>query len=393
LFRYWNIIEYFFPYRYLIKEDWNKILLQFIPRFVNASNKREYLLACLELIGHIHDTHANVWEPGREMDSLKGINITPFRATFIEGKLVVTGYFTEWPAVKQKLKIGDVIEKIDNVPVDSLVRKFLPLTPASNYETQLRDLTSSSGFLLRNNKETAELSVMYRGGLQQITFPRIPLYKANTIIDRTDNQGAPAYKLLGTNIGYINPGKLKEEDLNSIKELFKDARGIIIDLRCYPSTFMPFTYGSWLKASSSPFACFTKSSLQMPGRFIYGNIMSNGGSGSYLYPEFYPTYKGKLIIIVNSTTQSQAEYTAMALSSVPKALIIGSMTAGADGDVSEVSLPGAVKTTFSGVGVYYPDLTETQRVGVKIDVPVHATIKGIREGRDEYLETAISFIK
>jgi C-terminal processing protease CtpA/Prc len=42
--------------------------------------------------------------------------------------------------------------------------------------------------------------------------------------------------------------------------------------------------------------------------------------------------------------------------------------------------------------VYYPDGTETQRVGIIPDIYVTPTIKGIKEGRDELLEKAIEII-
>lgn len=48
---------------------------------------------------------------------------------------------------------------------------------------------------------------------------------------------------------------------------------------------------------------------------------------------------------------------------------------------------------FSGIGVYYPDGGETQRIGIVPDIKVKPTIKGIREGRDELLEKAIEIIK
>jgi C-terminal processing protease CtpA/Prc len=49
-------------------------------------------------------------------------------------------------------------------------------------------------------------------------------------------------------------------------------------------------------------------------------------------------------------------------------------------------------TMISGIGVYYPDGTETQRVGIVPDVECKPTIQGIREGRDEVLEKAIEII-
>jgi hypothetical protein len=47
---------------------------------------------------------------------------------------------------------------------------------------------------------------------------------------------------------------------------------------------------------------------------------------------------------------------------------------------------------FSGIGVYYPDGTETQRIGVKIQKEVKPTIKGIEAGKDEVLEYAKNLI-
>jgi hypothetical protein len=83
----------------------------------------------------------------------------------------------------------------------------------------------------------------------------------------------------------------------------------------------------------------------------------------------------------------------MALGSVPGAKIVGSRTAGADGDISYISFPGSVKSGFSGIGVYYPNFVQTQKTGVLIDVPISPTLKAIKIGRDEYLEAALKLIK
>jgi C-terminal processing protease CtpA/Prc len=104
-------------------------------------------------------------------------------------------------------------------------------------------------------------------------------------------------------------------------------------------------------------------------------------------------YKGKIIILVNEETQSQAEYTTMALRQTPGAIVLGSITAGADGNVSPIELPGGVRTMISGIGVNYPDGRETQRVGVGVDVAMKPTRAGYRDGRDELLERAIELIQ
>ncbi len=79
----------------------------------------------------------------------------------------------------------------------------------------------------------------------------------------------------------------------------------------------------------------------------------------------------------------------MAFRAAPGAIVIGSTTAGADGNVSTVPLPGGFSSLISGLGVYYPDNRPTQRVGIIPDIKVKPTIAGMQAGRDELIEEAI----
>ncbi len=381
LYRYWNMVQYFFPDKHLIGEDWNKVLAEFVPLFWNAADTLQYQRACLKLISRIHDTHANIWGGGNQLENLKGRLILPVEATFIDNKLVVTDYYSNSPLVQETIKKGDVIERIDNVPVDELVHKYLEVTPASNYETQLRDQPATYGFLLRSNKADATLTI--RRGNDKIEVPAQRIELENV---KRKNTGDKGYTILPGNIGYLYPANLTDDDIGDIKSLFRHTKGVIIDMRCYPSTFMPFTYGRWLKGRPSRFVKFTAPDMSYPGCFRYEKGARNGGLN-------LRHFKGKTVIIVNATTQSQAEYTTMALSTVPGATVIGSTTAGADGDVSAIMLPGGIRTMFSGLGILYPDGTETQRKGVKIDKVVKPTLQGIKDGKDELMDEAEKIIK
>ena len=87
---------------------------------------------------------------------------------------------------------------------------------------------------------------------------------------------------------------------------------------------------------------------------------------------------------------SAAEFFCMILEQIPNVIKIGSTTAAGDGTISSIYLPGFITTIASFLGVYYPDFTPTQRVGIIPDYYVYPTIKGIREGRDEVLEFALN---
>ena len=105
-----------------------------------------------------------------------------------------------------------------------------------------------------------------------------------------------------------------------------------------------------------------------------------------------PRYPGKVAILVDEVTQSRSEYTTMAFRSAPGAVVVGSTTAGADGNYSEVLLPGGLHTGISGLGVFTPERGQTQRVGVAVDLEVRPTVEGIAAGRDEVLEAALRAI-
>ena len=55
-----------------------------------------------------------------------------------------------------------------------------------------------------------------------------------------------------------------------------------------------------------------------------------------------------------------AEYFVQAMQNNHRVQVIGSKTAGANGNVSEFLLPGGIKSRFSGLGWYYADGTPSE---------------------------------
>ena len=72
--------------------------------------------------------------------------------------------------------------------------------------------------------------------------------------------------------------------------------------------------------------------------------------------------------------------------------IIGSQTAGADGDVKRVTLPGAYRFSFTGNGIFYPDGRGTQRVGILPDIYFRPLPKDLVNETDAQLERAFKYI-
>jgi C-terminal processing protease CtpA/Prc len=114
---------------------------------------------------------------------------------------------------------------------------------------------------------------------------------------------------------------------------------------------------------STPFVKFTRGSIENPGLFTFSEPLNIG-----MENEDY--YKGKVVILINEVSQSSAEYHTMAYRVHPNATVIGSTTAAADGNVSRFLLPGGINTMITGIGVYYPDGRETQRIGIVPDIEI-----------------------
>jgi bifunctional DNA-binding transcriptional regulator/antitoxin component of YhaV-PrlF toxin-antitoxin module len=380
LYRYWNMIAYYFPYKNLIGEDWNAVLGEYVPRFINSSNELEYKLNSLSLIARIHDTHANIWGMDNTLNEFRGQKCSPLEITFVENKAIVTDYFDKTKGEKTGLKIGDAIEIIDNKTIDEIVKEKLKLTPASNYPTQLRDIARN---LLRTNKNS--LNITYWDGKQKVST-QIETFNPTDINAYAKYQKSDTcFKVINSDIAYIYPGSIKNEHLPKIMDEVFKTKGLIIDFRCYPSDFVVFSLSEYLLPESRSFVKFSSGSIESPGLFTMTNEIKVGKSN----PDYY---KGTVVIIINETTQSSAEYHTMAFRTAPKAKVIGSTTAGADGNVSRIVLPGGMSTMISGIGVYYPDGTETQRIGIVPDIEAKPTIQGVKDKKDELLEMAIKII-
>lgn len=380
LFRYWNMINYFFPYKHLMDKDWNSTLAEYLPVFINAQNELEFEKAMVQITGDIQDTHANLWGGNDKTEEWKGNYQAPLHLKFIEGKLVVDDYYN--PELKEEtgLEIGDVITRIDGKKTEDIVKDISRYYPASNEAARLRDLSAD---MLRSQENELEVEYLQN---ETLKTKKVKLYPRDQldIYKWYKKDNGKSYRLLDNNIGYVTLKSIKEEDIAKIKEDFENTKGIIIDIRNYPSTFVPFKLGTYFVSNHTPFVKFTNCNVNNPGEFTFTPALV------IAKPE--KTYKGKLIVLVNEMSQSQAEYTAMAFRAGANTTIIGSTTAGADGNVSTIMLPGGLRTMISGIGIYYPDGKETQRVGIVPDIIMEPTIEGIKKGKDELLEKAVEII-
>lgn len=384
LFRYWNIIEYFFPYKHLLKETWTQVLRDFIPQFAAGRSDLRYRLACLRLINRIHDTHASIYNDAVLRNHF-GNYVPALDFKMIDGKVIVTDYLSDSLAGSQTLMRGDEILMVKGKKIAELRKTAEPYLCASNESVANRNFLDR--FLFRSNDSSLNITYKRKDKTQTTKLQLYP--QVNVPVQNGDTWRMPMYKFLSPDIGYINLGKIVADSLPAIFKHFENTKGIVIDIRNYPKEFMPFALGEYIKPSASAFVKFTAGDINNPGLFIFETTIENGADKD----SKVKNYEGAIVVLINEQSQSQSEYTAMALRTAPRAIVIGSQTAGADGNISFVPFPGGFSSPFSGIGVFYPGGKDTQGIGIVPNIIVLPTQQGVTAGRDEVLEKAIEYIK
>ncbi|MTI29882.1 T9SS type A sorting domain-containing protein, partial [Xanthovirga aplysinae] len=373
LFRYWNIINYFFPYKDIMDNDWDEVLMEFIPKIVEASDDTSYHLNFKEFTTHIDDSHSffnssTFWE-------WNGQAYPPFQLRFIENETVVTQVLEG----KSSVKVGDVVKEIDGYDIYDLRDNLRRYAEGSNDVIIERSINSLISY---GNFGSSIITVDDGTQIKTKGFERnYSNYSDLREADRTKWRvinGKNSCK-----VGVINMGLLENSDLQQMFIDLWDTDAIIFDIRNYPNGTL-WNIVNYLFPDPIPIANFTTPDYSYPGRLFWHKEYIGSGTS-------FP-YAGKVLILFDERTQSQAEYTVMGLEQFPDAIKVGSTTSGADGNIMKIYLPGKIIAYATFLGVFYPDYTPTQRVGIIPDVEVHPTILGIRDGEDEVLNTALKII-
>lgn len=380
LFRYWNMVQYFFPYREMTDQPWNEVLEASVPAFIAARDAVEYHLAVAELTARINDAHGVL--SSTVLTNYWGTNSAPIRIRYIESQSVVTKVLTRF-TLGADVRVGDIVTDVNGVPTATRRAQLARYVAASNPASLQRNLSS---LIMRTSASTLRIGLSRNGIRHEVVLTCPPGIEVFNEDQATEDKTVS--RLLPGNIGYVHMGWLQPQDVATVMTQLKDTRAIIFDSRNYPNGTLGLI-AQQLNPDARPFVWFTEPSYASPGTMLWRAEAQRVGPAtpSTTY------YRGKVIMLADERTQSQAEFTLMAFKTAPDATLVGSQTAGADGNISLVQLPGGLSTYFSGIGVFYPDRRPTQRVGIVPDHYVTPTIAGIRAGVDEVLNYALALVR
>ena len=387
-FRIWTVINYFFPYKALMDEAWDGVLREFIPRMEQAESALAYHLAVAEMVTHIQDSHGFIESPLlREHAGAAG---PPIRVQMVEDEPVVTAVIEEESVLRAGIKRGDVVLKVDGEDVHERIARSARYIAASTPQRLL--LLAANATLSGPEESAVALTVRDAGGqTKEVALPRKTEYGGRYFRWRAGE----VVRLLSADIGYADLDRLEAAMVDEMFEAFRETKAIIFDMRGYPKgTAWAIAPRLATKAGAAA-ALFDQPIVMSP------DGASSGTTGRSAVTSFVqtipltdkPRYPGKTVMLIDERTQSQAEHTGLFFKAANRTTFVGSHTSGANGDVTNFLVPGGIKITFSGASVRYPDGRQLQRVGLVPDIEVMPTIRGIQEGRDEVLESAVAYLE
>ncbi|MFH6962370.1 S41 family peptidase [Flavobacterium plurextorum] len=382
LFSYWNVVEYYFPYKYLMDQKWDLTLNEVLPLVVQSKKPEDFYKALRKAAVNLDDSHVEFFIYSSLETGKKASFYFPAAGKIIDEKLVITEILGDSLAEADNIKIGTVITKIDDKSIKELLEEKRDIKCASN-EVSYRNKVA--GEILRSESENVKVEFLKDGKYETKSMTWFNYHDSHrNEYKKGAQKKKDKFKLLENNIGYVNMGVIKPIHIPDMINSLKDSKAIVFDMRNYPKgTFEEIA--KFLNPQEKVFCVYTMPYLNYPGRY-------NWTKGRNCGSENKDHYKGKVIVLLNEDSISQSEWTAMCFQTAGNTTIIGSQTAGADGNVFEFDFSG-FHTNFSGIGVYYPDRRETQRIGIIPDIKIEPTIKGIQEGKDEVLDRALAFIE
>ena len=374
----WNVLQHFFPYFDVVKVDWEKVLPETLADAMKDKTADDFSYTLKKMVAKLQDGHGAVYY---KMDKPEGR--LQFFVSWIENNVVVTA------STDPDFQKGDIIKTIDGKSGEEAlleIEKYVSGSP------QLRRFRALNIFgqgalgsiadidIIRNN-ETVNLKKERNASPGSLFFNKIAEFNG------------PSFRLLDKDIYYVNMRISVKEFYANINQLSK-AKGIIFDWRWNGDLSESTNYVSPIEIVSLIADSIVNSAKWNIPTIIYPDRKElKFAESQWPVSPKQPHLKGKILFIDEPSVVSYGETCMGIVENSRLAETVGEATAGTNGNVNYISLPGGYRIMWTGMKVIKQDGSQHHLIGIQPTYPVKRTIKAAKEGRDEYLEKAIEVIK
>jgi len=368
----WNIFQHFYPYFDVVHTDWPKALKDALTSAATDVDEHAFLITLLRMVAQLHDGHGHVFHASESNEYS-----APVIFGWVEGQLVITDVVGDGAS---GLQPGDIVVKVNGRPSLDVVTESETLI--SGATPQWRRM--SSLYLLAAGPKDSELRLDVQnqaGQLRSIVLRRTVEAQSMT------EARPPKISEIKPGIFYVALDRIKDEDFQAALPQLEKAKGIIFDLRGYPSvspmilshlTDKPLTSARWM--------------VPIITKPDHADVVEYDTGGRWDLKPIAPKLNAKIAFLTDGRAISYAESYMGIVEAYKLAEIVGEPTAGTNGDINPFTLPGGYRVIWTGMKVLKHDGSQHHGIGIQPTVPVSRTIQGVREKRDEQLERAIAIV-
>lgn len=365
----WAVFRHFYPYWDVVNVNWDERLVPLLESALDDNGTCEaHSIALQRLLSEIKDGHAQLYDPK------VAVGLIPIAARFIEGQLVVVASSTK------DVNVGDVIQSINGQSASEWFSEKRELISGSE---SWRDFTTPERFLQVGPENTiVRLTIENKDGASKsLALP----YKHN---DRSTESRPDVVTELRPGIWYVDLTRDSKDEIQTKLETFAHAKGVVFDMRGYPKQTAINVIRHLIETPEHDRWMHIQYYLA-PDAAPTGSI----DVGWDLTPE-KPTITKNRVFLTDGRAISFADSIMGYIKDKKLATIMGSATAGTNGDVVMVELPSGKRFWFTAMKVTSHDGTgRFALIGAEPDKVVKQTLAGIRAGRDEVLESAIDYLQ
>jgi C-terminal processing protease CtpA/Prc len=362
----WNVFQHFYPYFDVVKVDWDAVLTRTLERALADRTEEEFLRTLNGLVARLDDGHGGVYHALQQR-----LGTPPFRVEWIEGKAVVTA------SREESFKRGDVITAVDGRKTEDIIRGDEELLSGS---PQWKRFKACSQFGLAPAGTKSSATVQRGGEVLEVPFEHAA--QMPVVVPPALQPIAP----LKDGVIYIDLSRASWQDMISRIQDLAAARGVVFDLRGYPNgnhlvlchlLREPDKSSAWMKVPL----------VVLPDReaWAYQEM------GWNLIP-MTPRIGGRVVFLTDGRAISYSESVLSFVEHYKLGEIVGEPTAGANGNVNPLALPGGYSISWTGMKVVKHDGSQHHTIGILPTVPCRRTLAGVTAGRDELLEKALKLI-
>lgn len=350
------------------------------PDIVSAKNAIEYNEAVAHFLVNLNDSHCFIYS--RVFFKKYFTAGFPFKLEKIAGKFYISKIIIKDYAEENNLKLGDEIIRLEDKSLTEIYSNTEKIISNSN---QNRAKNYISNMMLNGEAESDIPLTIMRDNERIITNVNRLSFREIWKLGITQKD---TIKILDNNIGYVNLDDLAENAVPRMLAEIKDCKGVIFDMRGYPNMIM------WELATYLTDQKVIRSKHVIP--IFSRKFFWDWNAGYQTSLDYTQGIEKKIdvpiVVLMNAETQSQAEGTCSTIKELTGAIFIGEQTAGANGNITKISLPGKMYTSFTGMDPQDPRGVSQQGIGLLPDIEVRPSLEGIKTGRDEVLEAALEFL-